>query len=182
MGGGGMHDLRTGRKLGGGDLQLLMLLLLSQQPRHGYELIKAIEAQSNGFYVPSSGVIYPSLNLLEEMDYAVAEQQGTRRRYAITGPGQAYLDQHRAEAEALMSQLASIGERMQSARRAFAGLDDAQATDLADAVPGLVPDLERARRDLKHLLGELRESDGDIQARATVVLQRALEELRALLA
>ncbi len=65
---GGMFGggFRTGRKFDAADLQLIILALLSEQPRHGYELIKTLEERSGGFYVPSPGVIYPALTYLEE--------------------------------------------------------------------------------------------------------------------
>ncbi len=52
---GGGDDFRTGRKLGAGDLQLLLLLLLQENPRHGYELIKAMESRTSGYYSPAPG-------------------------------------------------------------------------------------------------------------------------------
>src|SRR5688572_29640957 len=60
-------DFRTGRKLASADLQLLILALLAEKPRHGYELIKAFEERSSGFYTPSPGMIYPALTYLEEL-------------------------------------------------------------------------------------------------------------------
>ena len=62
-----------GRRVGAGDLQLVVLHLISQRPRHGYEIIKAIEELSFGFYAPSPGVIYPALTYLEELGYASAK-------------------------------------------------------------------------------------------------------------
>src|SRR6202049_4715714 len=75
-GGGGM---RTARVLGSGDLQLLILLLLSEKPRHGYEIIKAIEEHCSGIYTPSPGVVYPALTYLEETGFAVSETEGTKK-------------------------------------------------------------------------------------------------------
>jgi len=170
-----MHDdLRSGRKLAAADLQLLILLLLARQPSHGYELIRAIEAHSNGFYVPSSGVVYPSLTSLEEDGLVAAELEGRRKRYELSASGRAYLEIHRAEADALMAQLATVGERMDLARRAFDRADPAD-----EAMPG--SELERARRDIKAAFATLRASDADTQSRAASILQRALHELRELL-
>ena len=58
-------NLRVGRMLASGDLRLVALFLIEQQPRHGYDLIKAIEEKSAGFYTPSPGVVYPALTFLE---------------------------------------------------------------------------------------------------------------------
>lgn len=91
-----------GRMFGHGDLKLLLLALIEQQPRHGYELIRMIEDMFHGHYSPSPGAIYPTLTMLEELGYAEVEnEQGGRKLYAITDAGRAYLDENRAEVEAV---------------------------------------------------------------------------------
>lgn len=91
-----------GRMFGHGDLRLLLLALIEQQPRHGYELIRIIEDMFQGHYTPSPGAIYPTLTMLEELGYAQVEnEQGNRKLYAITDEGKAFLDENRAEVEAL---------------------------------------------------------------------------------
>jgi DNA-binding PadR family transcriptional regulator len=91
-----------GRMLGHGDLKLLLLALIEQQPRHGYELIRTIEEMFHGHYAPSPGAVYPTLTMLEEMGYATVEsEQGGRKLYAITAEGRAYLDQNRAAVDAM---------------------------------------------------------------------------------
>src|SRR6185437_16519321 len=94
--GGGM---RTARVLGSGDLQLLILLLLSEKPRHGYEIIKAIEEHSSGFYTPSPGMVYPALTYLEETGYAATTAEGTKKLYSITPAGTAHLAKNRSIAD-----------------------------------------------------------------------------------
>jgi predicted O-methyltransferase YrrM/DNA-binding PadR family transcriptional regulator len=117
-GGGGGHDgfghhgRVRGRKVGSDDLQLLLLLLLEEQPRHGYELIKALELRSSGFYSPSPGMVYPALTYLEELGYLTAKSQNARKHYQLGAPGRAYLDQHRAAAQAVMRQLEQFGRSM----------------------------------------------------------------------
>src|SRR5271155_3335243 len=64
---GGGPGMRTAKVLASGDLQLIILLLLSEKPRHGYEVIKAVEEQSSGVYTPSPGMVYTALTYLEEM-------------------------------------------------------------------------------------------------------------------
>jgi len=89
--------------LGHGDLKLLLLALIEQQPRHGYELIRTIEEMFHGHYSPSPGAIYPTLTMLEEMGYAaVANEQGNRKLYAITDEGRAYLEENRTSVDAMM--------------------------------------------------------------------------------
>src|ERR1700728_1795764 len=92
-----------GRKLASVDLQLLILVLLADKPRHGYEIIKALDERSKGFYVPSPGMVYPALTYLEEIGHAVVEADGTRKLYHITDPGKDYLKENQAKADALYS-------------------------------------------------------------------------------
>src|ERR1700721_2211211 len=88
---GGGPGMRTAKMLASGDLQLIILLLLSQKPCHGYEIIKAVEEHSSGIYTPSPGMVYPALTYLEEMGYAVAAAEGTKKLYTITAEGGEYL-------------------------------------------------------------------------------------------
>ena len=72
---------RMARMLASGDLQLIILALLTEKSRHGYEIIRAIEEHSSGIYTPRPGVVYPALTYLEEMGYASSEQEGTKKLY-----------------------------------------------------------------------------------------------------
>jgi DNA-binding PadR family transcriptional regulator len=88
--------------LGHGDLKLLLLALIEQQPRHGYELIRTIEEMFHGHYSPSPGAVYPTLTMLEEMGHASVEnEQGGRKLYAITDEGRAFLNANRAAVDAM---------------------------------------------------------------------------------
>ena len=90
------------RMFGHGDLKLLLLALIEQQARHGYELIRIIEDMFHGQYSPSPGAIYPTLTMLEELGYAeVTNEQGGRKLYAITDAGRAYLDENREAVDAV---------------------------------------------------------------------------------
>ncbi|WP_245413387.1 PadR family transcriptional regulator [Mangrovicella endophytica] len=107
--GHGSHDERRGRGRGGrlfdyGDLRLLLLAMLEEQPCHGYELIKAIEERFAGSYSPSPGVVYPTLSWLEDMGYASVEPEpGNRKRYVVTEEGKAFLAANRAAADELLA-------------------------------------------------------------------------------
>src|SRR3984885_3967400 len=90
--GAGRGGFGPGRKLGSAHLQLLLLALLAEKPSHGYELIKAVEERSSGYYSPSPGMVYPALTYLEEIGYASVALEGTRKLYTITDEGRAYLD------------------------------------------------------------------------------------------
>jgi DNA-binding PadR family transcriptional regulator len=93
---------RGGRMFGHGDLKLLLLALIEQQPRHGYELIRIIEQMFHGLYAPSPGAVYPTLTLLEDLGHAaVKSEEGGRKLYAITDAGRAFLDENRDAVEAV---------------------------------------------------------------------------------
>src|SRR5215471_9798330 len=103
MGMGG-RAFRAGRRLAAGDLQLVLLALLAERPSHGYELIKALEERSGGFYSPSPGMIYPALTYLEEIGYATVAAEGAKKLYTITQTGRDYLEANREAADAILSQ------------------------------------------------------------------------------
>ncbi|BBK30054.1 DNA-binding PadR family transcriptional regulator [Stella humosa] len=114
---GGRHERggRGGRGGGrrmfeSGELKLVLLRLLEDQPRHGYDFIREIETRTGGAYVPSPGVVYPTLTLLDDLGHiAEARADGTRRLYSITDAGRAELEANRADAEAATARLSALG-------------------------------------------------------------------------
>src|SRR5205823_803744 len=114
FGGGEMR--RFGRMLAQGDLRLLALALIAEQPRHGYEIIKVLEDKTEGWYAPSPGIVYPTLTYLEEAGYVTAAADGSKKLYTITGEGRAYLEQNRAFVDAVLERLAAVGERVRARR------------------------------------------------------------------
>ena len=115
------------RMFDGDDLRLILLALLEEQPRHGYDLIREIEERTGGTYAPSPGVVYPSLTMLDEMGHIdEVKEEGARKRYQISDAGRAYLSEKREEVETLMARLSQLGER--SARRERAPLRRAMAS------------------------------------------------------
>src|ERR1700761_3208768 len=109
----GGRGFGMGRKLASGDLQLLILSLLADKPRHGYEIIKSLEERTKGFYAPSPGMVYPALTYLEEIGHATVETEGSRKLYRLTDLGRAHLEEHREEADALFAQFSRVGERLE---------------------------------------------------------------------
>src|SRR6266704_1860504 len=104
-----------GRVFGPGDLRLVLIALIEEKPRHGYELIKELELKFGGGYAPSPGSVYPTLMLLEELEYIrSAASEGTRKLFEITAEGRRYLRENQAAFNSAMA-------RMEMAARAVAG-------------------------------------------------------------
>jgi len=95
-----------------GDLRVLVLHLIAEKPRHGYELIRAIEELTGGTYSPSPGVIYPTLTLLEELGHAqLVEEPGGRKLYSITEEGKASLETSRSLLDGILARTAQVRPR-----------------------------------------------------------------------
>lgn len=109
--GEGPRGGRRARVFDGGELRLVLLKLIAERPRHGYDLIREIETLTAGAYVPSPGVVYPTLTLLDEMGL-IAEQQseGAKKRFAATDGGEQHLADRADEVAGLMSRLRGLAE------------------------------------------------------------------------
>jgi len=94
----------------GGELRLVLLKLIADKPRHGYDLIRAIEERTGGAYAPSPGIVYPTLTMLSEMGL-IDEQlaDGARKLFAITPEGTAHLAEHDAEVVSMLARLDALG-------------------------------------------------------------------------
>jgi DNA-binding PadR family transcriptional regulator len=104
-----------GRMFGPGDLRLLLLSLIQEKQRHGYELIKDLELKFGGAYAPSPGSVYPTLTLLEELGHVRSTAtEGSKRLFEITEEGRRYLRENEA-------MLTSVKKRMEMAARAATG-------------------------------------------------------------
>src|ERR1700731_3797511 len=178
MEGGGMggRAFGMGRKLASVDLQLLILGLLEEKPRHGYEIIKALDERSKGFYIPSPGMVYPALTYLEEIEHATVEVDGARKRYHITEAGKKHLESNRSAVEAMFAQFGRVGERMERERRAMPAEEIGEASDAGRERQGS-RDLLRARRDLKAALADKWDSSREEQQRIVEILKRATAEI-----
>jgi len=146
------HELR--RFFAHGDLRLVILRLISEKPRHGYEIIKEIEERVAGAYSPSPGVIYPTLTLLEELGYvAVSPGEGARKLHEITDSGRAFLTANGPAVEALFA-------RMQEASQARGG--------------GPAPQIVRAMENLRLAL-RLRMGRGPLTEDQVTAITAALD-------
>ena len=118
----------------------MVLGLISERPRHGYEIIKEIEDRVAGTYTPSPGVIYPTLTMLEELGQATVTESDGKKLYAITADGTTYLAANKSTVDNAL-------QRMQSVNTAHSG--------------GPAPEIMRARENLKMAL-RLREARGPL--------------------
>ena len=84
-----------GRVFGKGDLKYVILDLLQDRPAHGYEVIRALEDRFRGFYSPSPGSVYPTLQLLEDLGYVRSAQQNGKKVYSSTDEGREFLEENR---------------------------------------------------------------------------------------
>jgi len=111
-GGGGGFGGRRGRKrmFDSGELRLVLLKLIADQPRHGYDLIRAVEELTHGAYAPSPGVVYPTLTMLQDMGLIEeVKGEGTRKAFEITPDGKDHLAEKEEEIEDLLGRLESVG-------------------------------------------------------------------------
>ncbi len=105
-GGGGPR----GRVFGHGDLKFVILSLLAEKPRHGYEIIKELEDRFAGAYSPSPGTVYPTLSLLEDLGYARSRvEEGNRKVFEITDEGRKYLEENRSTVDDILGRVDEMG-------------------------------------------------------------------------
>ena len=143
-----------GRFFDNGVLRLVVLALIAEQPRHGYEIIKEIEDRTGGAYAPSAGVIYPTLTLLEELGYVtVTAEEGTRKLHTITDQGRAFLEANRPALQALLARMDEASRRQGD---------------------GPAPQIVRAMENLK-LAMRLRMSRGPLTAEQANAVAAALD-------
>ncbi|AEX53017.1 PadR family transcriptional regulator [Rahnella aquatilis] len=159
---GGRGERGVHRLFEHGDLRRVLLALVAKKPSHGYELIKAIEEASSGLYVPSPGVIYPTLTLLEEQDFLEPVATGNgRKSYQITEAGKVELAQHQAVVDAIFARLA--------------GAQRPRENNLAE---GIHESMHRLRHALR---GNMMRADltPEQVVRVSAILQQAAESLEA---
>ena len=180
---GGRGDLlRAGRMLGDGDLRLIALALIEEQPRHGYDIIRALEERSSGFYSPSPGVVYPTLTFLEEAGFATSASEGNKKVFSITEEGRAHLAANRSAVEHVLDQLERFGSKMARAREWFDWRDDGDERPdrREDQLPEGLRRLKRVRRRLRAALAEALDAGAEKRAQAVDILEQAAEALEAL--
>lgn len=149
---------RRGRRMfDSGALRLVVLGLIAEEPRHGYDIIRGLKQKFQGSYSPSPGAIYPILGMLEAAGLVEASACGMRRRFAITPVGQDWLNAHRAELDRINAQVdeaaapiedIGMGEAIRAFRFALfskvrgGGLSEAQAKKIKDILARAKAEIE----------------------------------------
>ncbi len=154
MGGWGRGGGRRERMFDQGDLRLVMLAMIAERPRHGYDIIKALEEMTGGAYSPSPGVIYPTLTLLQEQGLAdTVDADGGKKLYTITDAGKAELEANRPASDAI-----------------FARINEATSRS-----SGVTPRVVRAMENLRTAL-RLKLSQGGLTEDQVAVIVRTIDE------
>lgn len=118
-GGGGRHRRRDRKRMfEGGELRLVLLKLIADEPRHGYQLIKAVEDLTEGEYAPSPGIVYPTLTMLEDMGH-IREQKSkdSKKVFEATEEGRAHLEENEGEVDELFEKLEGHGRTRRHGQR-----------------------------------------------------------------
>jgi DNA-binding PadR family transcriptional regulator len=143
-----------------GEMKYVILRLIREKPRHGYEIIKELEERFGGWYSPSPGAVYPTLQLLEDQGYLRSDEADGRKVYRITPEGEAFLDEHRDTIDDMLDRIRET---------------------LRDVSGGAIGELSQAMARLAAL--SYREAwrrgpDDPATRRIVEVLERAVEEIR----
>jgi DNA-binding PadR family transcriptional regulator len=157
---------RAGRVFEQGDLKYVILRLLAEKPRHGYEIIKELEERFGGAYAPSPGTVYPTLTMLEDLGYARAmPEEGGRKIYEITDAGRKHLEEHSATVDDIFERIAKFVEGffdapMADLKRSFGNLGRAtfyvasRAPNDRERIGRISEILKRAASDIERLTQE----------------------------
>jgi DNA-binding PadR family transcriptional regulator len=173
--------LHIGRMVADGDLRLVVLSLIDRSPRHGYDIIKAIEELTSGSYSPSPGVIYPTLAAVEAAGQATVTILGQKRIYAISSVGRDYLTARRIATDGILEHLTVIGGRIARSRQWRDRGEMGRRSDRPERdIPDVIPELNEARRVLKAALASKIDAPSHVHHAAAAILARAAAEISAL--
>jgi DNA-binding PadR family transcriptional regulator len=154
---------RAGRVFEQGDLKLVILRLLEEKPRHGYEIIKELESRLGGSYAPSPGTVYPTLTMLEDMGFArVVPEESGKKIYQITDEGKKHLAEHSSAVNDIFERIAEF----------VGGLVDTPMTELRHSFKKLARATYMAATSNIH--------DRELVTEVGQILERAATEIEAL--
>jgi len=167
---GGSDFMRARRMLAQGDLRLIALALIAEQPRHGYEIIKVLEDKTAGWYSPSPGIVYPTLTYLEEAGYVTAQAEGAKKLFCITPAGRAHLEENRDFVNAVLDRFAAVGEKISRLRRR-----DEHDDERSNSGPPLV---RAALENLRDVALKRLEEEPESEPKVVELLARAANEMK----
>jgi DNA-binding PadR family transcriptional regulator len=157
------HGFRKDSPFGKGDLKYVILDLLKEKPRYGYDIIRALEERSHGFYTPSPGVVYPTLQMLEEMGYATSEEREGKKIYSITESGLKFLKENKDFTDEIRGQMwdcwnpenfADIGQVMAEMARFRFSFGQKIRHAGKDKIKRITEVISRARQEIEAILEE----------------------------
>ena len=148
---------QTERLFDKGDLKYVILELLWQQPRHGYDIIRALEERFHGLYSPSPGAVYPTLQLLEDQGYVTGDQRDGKKVFTVTDAGRELLATHAEALEAIRKRTATghSGDARAELHELLGELRDLAGSVFRHATRGALTDPERVRQ-LRAILARTR--------------------------
>jgi DNA-binding PadR family transcriptional regulator len=156
-----------GRRFDRGDVKYVLMDLLREGPRHGYDMIKELEKRSGGFYSPSPGSIYPTLQMLEDQGLVSSTTVDGKRTYRLTDAGYAFIEERSERAHGARGRAWAEGENFREDLRSVGHEAGDLARQLRDAVRGYTPDSRQ--------IGEIREVIGETRRRIEAILAERRE-------
>jgi DNA-binding PadR family transcriptional regulator len=147
-----------------GDLKFVILRLVSRQPMHGYDVMKALEEESGGYYKPSPGSVYPTLQMLEDEGFLTVEEKDGKKIYSITDEGLAYLDENEDLVDDVFERVEQFTDRffgndMKALSKSFSriaqitfdeafrwGAEREDLSQMCDVLDGAAEELEKIRK------------------------------------
>ena len=178
--GPGRHRRRRGRMkwkiFERGDLKFVILRLVSRTPMHGYEVMKALEKESRGYYRPSPGSVYPTLQMLEDEGYLTVEEKDGKKVYSITDEGTAYLEDNEDVVDDVFERVEQFTDRffgrdMKELSRSFSqlaqitfdqafqwGADPEDLARMSEILERAVQEMKEARKEARNRRREGRET------------------------
>lgn len=153
-GGGG----RGPKMFDSGAMRYVVLQLIAERPRHGYDIIKELEQRAGGSYTPSPGAIYPLLAMLADLGHVSVSADGAKKLHAATADGLAFLEENRQMVDALMARLGEPGGGAAELRGLMHALKEAVVSRARDQVAP-ASRIERIGAILRQAAADIRQLD-----------------------
>jgi DNA-binding PadR family transcriptional regulator len=174
---GKMAALKKGMLLNSSEMQLVTLHLLSQHPSHGYEIIKAVAHLTGGVYAPSPGMVYPVLNRIEKLSYAISRMEGGKKLFRITKAGSAFINASREQLNEVLSRIDFLSRKMASMQKHLA--QDQMADERWGTTGKENAEFHDLRQEFRTALFEKLNSSAKEKARVIRILRNAIDKIRS---